>query len=170
MKILITSDSHGLTKEVAMLKQRHEDDVIARIHCGDSELPFEAPEMDGYYRVAGNCDYDRAYPDIEELSVAELPILITHGHLYGVKSSLGPLEELAAKKDAKVVCYGHSHVARADVMDGRLYINPGSIRLPKQSPHPTYAILTYEDGIATVRFYTLDGNEVPELEKSVSFK
>ncbi|MFS0560965.1 metallophosphoesterase [Terribacillus sp. 179-K 1B1 HS] len=170
MKILIMSDSHGLTEEVAMLKQRHEDDVIARIHCGDSELPFDAHEMDDYYRVAGNCDYDRDYPDIEELTIAELPILITHGHLYGVKSSLRPLEKLAKERDAKVICYGHSHVARADVIDGRLYINPGSIRLPKQSPHPTYSILSYEDSIATVRYYTLDGKEMPELEKSVSFK
>ncbi|MFP7493429.1 metallophosphoesterase [Terribacillus saccharophilus] len=168
MKLLITSDSHGMTAEVGMLKQRHEDDVIARIHCGDSELPFDAPEMDGYYRVAGNCDFDRAYPDVEELTVNELPILVTHGHLYGVKSSLRPLEKLAKEKDAKVICYGHSHVARADVIDDRLYINPGSIRLPKQSPHPTYAILSYEDKIATVRYYTLAGKELTELEKSVS--
>ncbi|PAF19839.1 metallophosphoesterase family protein [Terribacillus saccharophilus] len=170
MKILITSDSHGLTNEVNMLKQRHEDEVAAYIHCGDSELPFDAPEMEGYYRVAGNCDYDGAYPEVEELTASELPILITHGHLYGVKSSLRPLEKVAAERDAKIVCYGHSHVARADVIDGRLYINPGSIRLPKQSPYPTYCILSYEDRIATVRYYTLGGEEVPELEKSVTFK
>ncbi|SNZ11537.1 hypothetical protein SAMN05421503_2079 [Terribacillus aidingensis] len=169
MKLLITSDSHGLTSEVALLKQRHEEEVIGSIHCGDSELPFDAPEMEGYYRVAGNCDFDRAYPEVEQLTVDDLPILITHGHLYGVKSSLRSLEQLAMEKDAKIVCYGHSHVARADVINSRLYINPGSIRLPKQSPHPTYCMLSYEDKIATVRFYTMDGKEVQELEKSVTF-
>lgn len=37
MKILICSDSHGLTDELIELKKRH-GDMDYYIHCGDSEL------------------------------------------------------------------------------------------------------------------------------------
>ncbi len=38
MKVLIMSDSHGLTHEISIIKERHKQDVTAMIHCGDSEL------------------------------------------------------------------------------------------------------------------------------------
>ena len=36
------------------------------------------------------------------------------------------------KVGAQVACFGHSHVLGAELIDGVLFINPGSILLPRQ--------------------------------------
>lgn len=67
MKVLIMSDSHGLTHEISMIIDRHKQEVAAMIHCGDSELERNDPHMSDFLAVRGNCDYDFAYPtDIVE--------------------------------------------------------------------------------------------------------
>ena len=38
MKVLIVSDSHGLTTELEKLMENYQDEVDLFIHCGDSEL------------------------------------------------------------------------------------------------------------------------------------
>ena len=38
MKVLFVSDSHGLTAELEILVEKHQDEVDLFIHCGDSEL------------------------------------------------------------------------------------------------------------------------------------
>ena len=57
-KVLILSDSHGLTKEVEDIKKRHQHEVEAMIHCGDSELAYDAKELQGFYYAKGNCDFE----------------------------------------------------------------------------------------------------------------
>ena len=39
------------------------------------------------------------------------------------------LKYKAEEVNADIVCFGHSHVLGAEVIDGRLFLNPGSIRL-----------------------------------------
>jgi putative phosphoesterase len=74
----------------------------------------------------------------------------------------------AKERDAKVVCFGHSHIAGAEKIDQTLFINPGSIRLPNRRKERTYAILHYEENKATVNFYDHEGNEVKDLTNSFS--
>ena len=45
MKVLIMSDSHGLTHEISIIKESHKHDVAKMIHCGDSELAKSDPNM-----------------------------------------------------------------------------------------------------------------------------
>lgn len=48
--VLITSDSHGLTKELEEMKEKHTVDLY--IHCGDSELDFDAAELSPFIKLA----------------------------------------------------------------------------------------------------------------------
>ncbi|MCT2537919.1 metallophosphoesterase [Aquibacillus koreensis] len=163
-KVLIMSDSHGLRKEVAMIKDRHKDSVDQVIHCGDSELDMDAPELYDFMKVAGNCDIDGRYPNEIDFSVQDLTFFVTHGHLFQVKTTLMPLSYRAEELGANVICFGHSHIAGAEVVKGRLFINPGSVRLPRGRKEPTYAILSWEaKQDVTVDFYDVSGDKIEEM-------
>ncbi|KOO46926.1 metallophosphoesterase family protein [Priestia koreensis] len=163
MKVLIVSDSHGLTSELLEIKTRHENQVDGMIHCGDSELPADMDEMQDFWTVRGNCDYDSSYVKERIELVGNRSFYITHGHLYNVKMSLMNLTYKAQEVGAHIACFGHSHIAGSEMIDGIIYINPGSIFLPRMRKERTYAIIDFDDQTATVHFYTVDGAEVPSL-------
>ncbi|WP_112181535.1 MULTISPECIES: metallophosphoesterase [Paraliobacillus] len=170
-KVLITSDSHGLTEELEIIKERHKDEVDQMIHCGDSELEFDASPMDNFKKVTGNCDFDSRYPDELDFAVADLNFYITHGHMHQVKTSLKPVIKRAKELDAKIICHGHSHIAVAQKIDNKVIINPGSIRLPRVREEKTYAILSWETSQElTVDFYDVDGNLVKDLGFETTIK
>lgn len=169
-KVLIMSDSHGLTEEIVMLKERH-DTIDHIIHCGDSELSVNALELEGIMQVKGNCDFGEPFPEEKELHIGELNFLVTHGHLHRVKQHLQSLVYYAEEKEADVVLYGHNHVAKAQKLGGRLFINPGSIRRPRGRIEKTYAIISWKDpSFIEVNFYTLEGDPVPSLNLKTSLK
>lgn len=162
MKCLIVSDSHGLHHELLELVDRHEEEVDLFIHCGDSELSGEDEVIIPYRTVQGNCDFGKDFPETQFIQFGKWPVFVTHGHLYNVKSTLMNLVYKSEEAGAKVVCFGHSHIAGAEKIGDCLFINPGSIRLPKGSKHKTYAILEQRDDQAIVDFYTLEGKHLPE--------
>jgi uncharacterized protein len=164
MKVLIVSDSHGLTKELAWIKNRHQD-VDAMIHCGDSELPKNAEELSGFLTVRGNCDFEKGFPNEIVESIGNTRFLICHGHLYNVKMTLMNVYYRAKEVDANIVCFGHSHVALAERIDNTVFINPGSIRIPRMRKEKTYVILQVKDKEIIVDFYDLDGNIVASLSQ-----
>jgi len=170
MKILIMSDSHGLTSEIIDIKNRHQDEVDLMLHCGDSELPYDCEELSGFIGVKGNCDFGSSLPDevIEDLHGTTL--YMTHGHLYNVKMSLMNLKYRAIETNAKIACYGHSHIAGAELIDGVVLINPGSIRLPVLRRQKTYAILEIKENLVNVTFFEVNGHIVNELTKEFSIK
>lgn len=130
MKVLIVSDSHGLEDELEMIAERHGKETDLIIHCGDSELDPSHPALSSYLTVKGNCDFtgvqrrNRRSRRIEKA-------FFTHGHLYGIKQSLLNVYYRAEELGADIICFGHSHIAGSELMDGKLLINPGSIRLPR---------------------------------------
>lgn len=165
--VLIVSDSHGLTKELKQIKERHNTKFM--IHCGDSELDFDAQAMEGYLKVSGNCDFDSRYPVEQLIEINGITIFITHGHLYRVKANLMTLSYRAEEKNARIVCFGHTHIAGAEKIGDQLFINPGSIRLPRNRREKTYAILNWDEGTQfNVHFYTVDGKPVNELNYKIS--
>lgn len=164
-KVLIVSDSHGLTKELRVIRERHLDEVDLMIHCGDSELSPDDQAISGYLTVMGNCDFGGGYP-LETISeVAGLKFFITHGHRYSVKSSLMNLKYKAQEVSANIVCFGHSHVLGAEVIDGVLFLNPGSIRLPRERFEKTYIILNLKNEKINMSVFEVSGQEVTELAR-----
>lgn len=165
-KILILSDSHSLQQELVEIKNRHGLEV--NLHIGDSELALDAPELSGYTTVRGNCDWRAAFPDEQLIEVGGLRIYLTHGHLYKVKSNLQDLQYRAAEVNADIVCFGHTHIAYGEKVDNRVFINPGSIRLPHGNDVATYAILEWEtkDNV-NLHFYSVAGKKLKTLTYSL---
>jgi uncharacterized protein len=167
-KILIVSDSHGSTELLELLKERHAEEVDQMIHCGDSELSDDQPSMDGFTAVKGNCDFFGDYPEEALLEVTGYKILVVHGHLYSVKSSLVSLSYRAEETGAKIVCFGHSHLLGAEMIGDVLFINPGSVRLPRGRRERTYVILELKDGDAFLHVYDFDQGEMDALKQEFS--
>ena len=157
MKALIISDSHGLRDELIIISERHMHDVDVMIHCGDSELELNAKELQDYKVVRGNCDFLGAFPEEIVHNLGESKLFATHGHLYGIKQSLQSLYYRSQEVDAKIVCFGHSHIMGAELIEGVLFINPGSILLPRLRKEKTYAVLEIVENHALVTFYTING-------------
>ncbi|MFD3445417.1 metallophosphoesterase [Microbacteriaceae bacterium 4G12] len=162
MKALIVSDSHGLTEELTQLKKMYEGKVDVMIHCGDSELSFQQPELSGFVVVKGNCDFGASFPNEVVEEVKHIRFFATHGHLYNIKMTLQNVLYKAKEVGAHIACFGHSHILGAEVVDGVLLINPGSIALPRSRKEKTYVLLEVTGTEAKVTFLDLQGNVVIE--------
>ena len=169
-QILIVSDSHGLTKELEQIKERH--NVDAYIHCGDSELSNNHRALKNFTIVKGNCDGDASFEHEEMIVIQGVKFFITHGHLYNVKSHLINLSYRAEEMDAKIICYGHSHIAGVQRIGDQIFINPGSIRYPRGRTEKTYALMIFDESLqkVSITFYTLYGDIINSLYYETSLK
>lgn len=147
------SDTHS---DSQMMEQviRHHPDVDAVIHCGDSELDFSYFDGKSIYVVRGNCDFDPNFPNEVIVQLKDETIYVTHGHKHNVKSTLMPLAYRAGEVQASVVCFGHSHLLGAEMNNGTLFVNPGSLRLPRGRKEKSYAIVEKHEGSWNVHFYS----------------
>ncbi|MBP3040493.1 metallophosphoesterase [Bacillaceae bacterium Marseille-Q3522] len=168
MKMLIVSDSHGLTEELIELKKRHQDEVDVMIHCGDSELAAKDEALSDFITVCGNCDIDYRFPDEVVKSIEDVTFFVVHGHHHQVKSSLLSLSYRAKECGANIVCFGHSHYLGVEMLENTLYINPGSLRLPRGRQEHTYVILTTSKTEFTVEVYDYKEGILPALTQHFS--
>ena len=158
------SDTHSTTKIMEQVIERHQGEVDAIIHCGDSELNANYFADTPVHIVRGNCDIDDRFPLEELFSVEDAKVLVVHGHKYNVKSTLMPLFYRAQEVQASVVCFGHSHLLGAEMQQGILFINPGSLQQPRGRKEKSYAIAERNEEIWTVLFYS---DEHKLLEKVI---
>jgi len=166
MKLLILSDTHGLVHEVKQVVERHAVDRI--LHCGDFCVDPVREPFDRMMLVQGNCDTAKGIPEERTSRWQGLTILQTHGHLFGVKKSLLRLHYRAEEVGANLVVFGHSHLPVCTVERGILFLNPGSLQLPRGFDVPTYAVLEWKDaageGIQVhVQYYDYKGNPESRL-------
>lgn len=134
--------------------ERHQQEVDAIIHCGDSELNADYFTENPVHIVRGNCDTDDRFPLERLFSVQDAKVLVVHGHKYNVKSTLMTLFYRAQEVQASVVCFGHSHLLGAEMQEGILFINPGSLQQPRGRKEKSYAIAEYSGDSWTVLFYS----------------
>ncbi|WP_332649758.1 metallophosphoesterase [Lysinibacillus sp. 54212] len=164
MKLLVMSDTHGDADVINRVRQYHTD-VDAVVHCGDSELPYDHPYLQGTERVRGNCDRtDDRFQNELEFSLGATKVFVTHGHLFNVKSSLLSLTYRAKEAGASICCFGHSHLLGAEMMDGILFINPGSLLKPRGRAEKSYVVVTITAEGYEVQCFT-DRNELLESIK-----
>jgi putative phosphoesterase len=140
----LISDTHGLIRpgvHNALMG------VELILHAGDvggaailDELRLIAPVK----AVFGNTDP----PDDPELStevrleVNGLRVHVSHGHEVGSPTP----DKLAARYDADVVIYGHTHRPLVTRKDGRLFVNPGAAGPKRFNISPSVGRLTIVDG------------------------
>ena len=177
MKWMIASDLHGSAYYCRKMLEAFEREGADRLfllgdllyHGPRNDLPREyapkevIPLLNGKKEkllcVRGNCDAEvdqmvLEFPvlaDYAVLPVGQRLIYVTHGHIYHVKN-LPPLAP------GDVLLHGHTHVpAWTEFGQGNLYLNPGSVSIPKEnSPHS---------------YMTLEGDTMQwkELESSAVF-
>lgn len=112
--------------------------------------------------VRGNCDseVDQMMLNFPIMSDYHLlfwnnkKIFITHGHIYNKDNPL-PLE------DGDILLYGHFHIPMIFENDGKLFLNPGSITLPKENSPHSYG--SFEDGYFIIK--NIEGNII--LQKNL---
>ena len=143
MKAMIFSDSHrDFSSIFRAMEQEGTVDYI--IHAGDVHKDVE--DIEAYWRttpcisVLGNNDYSVwGIPTRREFVLEGKKFLLTHGHLYGVKSSLARLHQEAASCNADVCIFGHTHRHCLEEHNGIWFLNPGA------SPSH-YAVIEIQDG------------------------
>jgi uncharacterized protein len=165
MKLIVVSDSHGSKAEIESIYEKHKGIADGFIHCGDSELESSDPAMSGYLAVRGNCDMDSSYPEVLTEQFEDIKIMATHGHLFNVKMSLMNLHYKAREASADMVFFGHSHQLGAEMIDDVLFVNPGSILLPRGRSERTYSLIETEGKSISVKFIDHNHKEVVDLRR-----
>ena len=109
----------------------HQPDQV--IHLGD--LLEDAEELSYVYpgipvcMVPGNCDGWTMAPLKKQITLAGKEILLSHGHLWRVKSGYEAAIADARACGAQILLFGHTHVAVCrQLEDGLWMMNPGSSR------------------------------------------
>ena len=98
------------------------------------------------YAVRGNCDYEQMWP-LEGLAAFDGTLFFyTHGHEYGVKSTMSVIADAARARGADVVLYGHTHYPILTAQDGVQFFNPGSLSFSLRINGPCYGVITTAPG------------------------
>lgn len=172
MKLMIASDIHGSAYYCRALLDAFESQQADRLlllgdilyHGPRNDLPKDyAPKevllmlnarKDRIFCVRGNCDTEvdqmvLEFPIMADyciLPVGDRLIYATHGHKHHLKA-LPPLQP------GDILLHGHTHIPAWERFgEDNLYINPGSVSIPKMGSAHGYLILENN----TLRWMTLD--------------
>lgn len=179
MKILFISDIHGITDNLKIIEKKLKEEDIDKLVClGD--LYYTGPSYEGKSEInskevfefltkysdilicmMGNCDSNvdikaSDFPISNGVSLINtdgLDIYITHGNEYS-------FEKNRKFKRTGILVYGHEHIPYIKKNENMIYVNVGSISLPKNNNNPTYAI--YENKNITI--YDIYENIVDSID------
>lgn len=154
MKIIVLSDSHGNTQ--ALVDAVFDENPQLILHLGDHEKDCDkVRKVFPHIRlraVRGNCDVRPREPEYDEFVVENKRVFMTHGHLYGVKTSLDSILNAAFGRGADILLFGHTHIPYNKIVQGLLAVNPGSIGAIQK----TYAVLEIEHGAVHCKIVVLE--------------
>ena len=158
MKWMIASDLHGSYYYAQQLQQAFEREQADRLlflgdllyHGPRNDLPRDyapkkvipllnslAPKL---LCVRGNCDAEvdqmvLNFPVLADYAEEEEEEEEDHGHVFN-------LNHLPPLAPGDILLHGHTHVpAWTDFGQGNLYLNPGSVSIPKESTAHSYMTL-----------------------------
>ncbi len=163
MKWMIASDIHGSAYWCRKLIEKYKEEQADRLillgdllyHGPRNDLPDEyAPKQvismlnamkDEILCVRGNCEAEvdqmvldfPVLADYALLALDKRMIFFTHGHVYN-ESNVPPL------KNGDILLHGHTHVPKCVEHESYIYMNPGSVSIPKENSHHGY--MTLENG------------------------
>jgi len=154
VKILVVSDTHGMTGKLEKILARHADDVKMVCHIGNA--PEDLMQYQPKYpslpmvAIAGNGDYDynaqpeailQFVPCVDAGKEALVKILLIHGHHHGVYNGIDRLVYYAKEKGVNAVFYGHTHIPLETTVNGIYVLNPGSPSCPRGKSNASYGIV-----------------------------
>ena len=172
MKYLFASDIHGSAYYCRKLLEAYRQSGAGRLillgdllyHGPRNDLPKEyAPKeviamLNGYKQeictVRGNCEAEvdqmvLEFPVLADYALLELnglTFFATHGHVYH-QDNMPPL------RDGEILIHGHTHLLKAEKVNGHYILNPGSVSIPKGGSAKSY--MTLEGGL--FQWKTLEG-------------
>ena len=172
MKLMIASDIHGSAYWCERLLRAYRAERADKLlllgdilyHGPRNDLPRDyAPKRviemlngikDEILCVRGNCDTEvdqmvLNFPVLADYCIlfeAGRTVYATHGHVYN-ESKLPPLSR------GDVLLHGHTHVPKCTEHEDYLYINPGSVSIPKEDSPNGY--MTLENGL--LEWKAIDG-------------
>ncbi|MBR4420810.1 MAG: metallophosphoesterase [Clostridia bacterium] len=120
---VVFSDIHGDVYAKKIL-QEYVKNSDGAFFAGDGLSGLNDFTNKPFYAVMGNCD--RVGDEEKIIEVDGVKILLTHGHLYGVKSSYLRLIYKAKELGVDVVIFGHTHQPLIMQEEEILLLNPGS--------------------------------------------
>lgn len=132
-RALVLSDSHrDFVSLAAAIHLHREADMVFFLGDGESDLHTTAVGKEladkKFTAVCGNCDYYSELPKEVLLPLSGKRFFALHGHTRFVKYGMEALLDAAHEKEADIVLYGHTHIPRAERIDGIYFLCPGSIR------------------------------------------
>ena len=150
--IVVLSDTHGNASAIEnLIGLFSESDYIVHLGDGARDMkPYYKDYGEKIYQVNGNCDITSFGLKHFVLEVEKVRVLITHGDLYGVKGGLDRLVKFAKSEDCSVVCYGHTHQANVEVIDGVTLVNPGSLSYFSVEKSIAYLVINGEKVVAKI--------------------
>ncbi len=145
-RIAILADTHGLLRP-EVLEYLKDCDVI--LHAGDINKPELLNQMREYAPLRAVCgNADETWAEIESLpKTARFTLFGLKFYLIHSKKQIS--EDLS---DRDIIISGHTHKYEEKIVDGQLWLNPGSCGPRRRTMPITMAILeTEEDGTYTIQ-------------------
>ena len=146
-KIAVLSDTHGLLRP-EVLDRIAGCDVI--IHGGDINKPEiidRLKEIAPVYVVRGNNEKEWAenIPESLTFQIEKSRFFVVHNKKFVAKDLY----------DADVVIYGHSHKYAEQMVDGVLWLNPGSCGKRRFDQEITFAMMTVDGSETAIEKITI---------------
>ena len=161
MKYMIASDIHGSAYYCRKLLERYKEeqaDMLVLLgdilyHGPRNDLPKEYapkeviamlnPLRNEIMCVRGNCDtqVDQMVLDFNVLCeqacmyVNDKNLVFVHGHMLDEKN-------MPALRDGDYLICGHTHIPKCEKRGDYIYMNPGSVSIPKENSCNSYMIFS----------------------------
>lgn len=168
MKLMFASDIHGSSTYCEKLLDIYKKENARKLillgdllyHGARNDLTLEYDTKavasmlnsvkDEIICVRGNCDSEvdqmvLDFPimtDYTTMFIGDTMLFITHGHIYNP-------DRPPKMRKGDILINGHTHIKAMESHDDFIYLNPGSISLPKDGVN---SYMTFEDGV----FYLKD--------------
>lgn len=159
MKLMIASDIHGSAYYCHQMIEAYKKEKTDKLlllgdilyHGPRNDLPKDYspkeviamlnPLRKEILCVRGNCDAEvdqmvldfSIMADYSIINLDDRTIFATHGHHHNPKNP-------PALKEGDILLNGHTHVPACEEMDGFIYMNPGSVSIPKENSAHGYMI------------------------------
>ncbi|MGN0203622.1 MAG: phosphodiesterase [Coprococcus sp.] len=167
MKLMIASDIHGSAYYCRDMLEAFERERADRLlllgdilyHGPRNDLPKDySPKevitmLNGIkqkiFCVRGNCDTEvdqmvLEFPILADyclLPVGNRLVYATHGHIYHI-GALPPIQP------GDILLHGHTHIPAWECFgDDNLYLNPGSISIPKEGSEHSYMMICENEAV-----------------------
>ncbi|WP_028257191.1 metallophosphoesterase family protein [Veillonella montpellierensis] len=160
-RIGVISDTHGYREVIDIILEKTKDKHIDMwLHAGDlgDDARYMATKTNvPVIAVRGNNDRQRPLePEEQLIPFEDTYIYMVHGHKIPYYNRIQELLYIGEAMGATLVVSGHTHYHASYEGQNCLYVNPGSPILPRDKSGGTFAIVTYQEGKFSVKFYYMN--------------